>query len=235
MKIRLKQGYWISFPYKYALPPDSIISNWISILGLITNDLSLTNKNLINEFQRNPKKGTPETPYYLWLTCTHYREATKFLNESVKIPEISLFIDSLPESIKEQYENVQKVYNPYDGSFAKTVIKPIRDTFIHYPKLTTIDWASLWSDLKTEEGELHQRGGAIGDSRWIFADDIRINMINKSLEDSGYTIEKVLSPLGAIMTNMITFTQTVIIEYFDGLPEGIISSGKRTKTTFSST
>ncbi|MFH1852564.1 MAG: hypothetical protein ABIA75_09485 [Candidatus Neomarinimicrobiota bacterium] len=227
MSYLFRFGYWINFPFKYAFPSNKILSNWISTLALITNDLILSNRNLIDEFDKHPQKGTPEVSYYLWLTCAHYREAAKYYSKTLKHPEISSFIESLPLSTENQLNQMKNDFEPWDESLLKTIVKPIRDIFIHYPTLDSKDWVNVWGKLDEQFGELHQKGSALGDSRWIFADDIRINLIDQRIKETGYTTEKAISLIGNAVVNMIKFSQTVIIEYFYRLPNGIVNRGRK--------
>ena len=69
MNLQFKIGFWINFPYKDAFPNTNILSNWIATLAIITNDLTLVNKLLVNEFDKTSSKGSPEVSYYVWLSC----------------------------------------------------------------------------------------------------------------------------------------------------------------------
>jgi len=231
MRLFFRKKRYVNFPYASVFPPGNHVSAWISVIALITNELNIVNRNLFRQFKGHRSKGTFEVPYYLWLACSHYREAAKFLGISEQNPEISSFIQSLPESIKSQYREVKSTYEPFEGSFVETAIKPVRDTFFHYSKVDSTLWESLWAELRNEHGELSYSGNSIDSSNWEFAEDIRINMIEKSLENSNYSIDQVVPELAHMIVNMVVFGQNVVTEYFSQVPNDSIFQGRAKKNT----
>ncbi len=230
MKILFRKRRWLNFAYSSVFPHDEPLSAWISILALMTNELIIVNRNIVNQFTVIRSNGTAEVPYYLWLACSHYREAAKFLGQSMKTPKIEQFIQSLPDSIQQTYSEVKATYEPYKGSFVDLAVKPIRDSFFHYNEITSPLWTPLWRELEDERGEFSMKGGGLDFTRWEFAENIRINMIQKSLEESGFSIEQVIESLGTATVNMVAFGQNVVTEYFSRVESGELANGRAQKT-----
>jgi hypothetical protein len=217
---------WIHFNYGDIIGDKQELSSWISTLGMIANDLNLTNTQLLNYNQDDFRRHSPEVSYYFWLTCSHYRETAKFLGDTLDLPVIQAFIASLDEGIKEILTEVRQRFEPWEGSFVQEIAKGIRDTFIHYPLPRDEVWNNLWNELREKQGEIRQRDTSLAGTRWVFADDIRVNITQLELDLNDTHMAENIGNLGNAVANVIMFCQTTITEHLDRLPDGQIYKGK---------
>ena len=83
-----------------------------------------------------PEGQSGESTYYFYLTCAYYREATRFLENRFEDPGVASFLEDLPPEGRAQLEKVKASFTPWDGSFVKDVLLPVRNVVFHYtPRL----------------------------------------------------------------------------------------------------
>ena len=217
---------WIHFTFGDAFPESSPLPNWVAGLALVSNDLVHTNDHLLSLYERTDGDHSPEISYYFWLTCSHFREAAKLLGDALDQDEISEFVAGLSKTAKKRLSEVRETFEPWEGSFVKRVAGPLRNSFFHYPKPDDPDWDGVWLLLKERAGGLRTRGPSVRKTRWVFADDIRVNLMLRHLGGGMDEVSDSVGILGHAIGNLAVFTQEVVVAYLNERPEGTVQLGK---------
>lgn len=230
-KERLRKEDWMNFPFSTFFSSNSIIPNWICSLAQVANDINTANLSLVSIVKANPKLATPEVVYYFALTCSHIREGTKFISETICLDEVAKFINDLDVRAKTSLASIQSTYEPWENSFIKCVVKSIRDSFFHYPLPNENAWTELKSTLHDENGEIRLEDTTYAGTRFVFADDVRVNYYQILLEESGSSLEENMAKIAEVVENVVIFTQAAVIKHLDEFPQGALRIGKKPAIT----
>jgi hypothetical protein len=150
-----------------VFPTDDLLSEWVATLAVAFNDLALVHERMEHD---------AETPhrffYWLRLAIAHYSEAADYLAQTRAIPEVEVFVQSLPPETRARYETCLDLYEARESE-----IHQIRNlAAFHYPELragrrTRPMKAALEAFAATGEPGRVKRG-QVRQARMLFADDL---------------------------------------------------------------
>jgi hypothetical protein len=222
-----KPEEWIHFPYEILFSDKTLLPNWICSLAQIANDLGITNMVLEEKMGDDPNNESPEVSYYFALACSHLREATKYLFDTLELPEVKDFVAELDTPAQDNLVAIKSTYEPWENSFIQTVAMPIRNSVFHYPKPDEKEWSDLRIALKDAFGEFRVRGTDITSARFVFADDIRLNYYQLLLKQNNKDLESNISTLAKVGAEIFVFAQIAVIHFMDKMPSENIYKGRR--------
>jgi hypothetical protein len=218
---------WLNFDFSQYFQTSPLISVWVSSLAQFANDINTSNGQLLLLMEGFPTRPSPEVVYYFALTCAHLREGVKFIQSTIQDEEVILFIAELEDDNKAQLENIKISYEPWETSFIRRVVKPMRDSFFHYAEPKGSSWNEVMDGLKGERGEIQLKGKGLEGIRFVFADDVRATQMEQILGASGTTLEESVTQLANIIVNIILFARATVIHLIEKMPDGSLKSGKR--------
>jgi hypothetical protein len=114
-----------------AFPPDDPVARWMLVLILTLHDLLIVLDRLDRSLDTAPAH---ENLYNARLAASHLWEAGTFLRNSTRFPEITEFVEALPETTRQQYATISAATDPQGAGFAQE-LKRLRHHFFHYAKL----------------------------------------------------------------------------------------------------
>ncbi len=217
---------WINFPFKSFIDADPYIANWIIAIAQIGNDIQSANNPLL-ELIGEPYHPAPEVTYYLTLLCSHIREASKFYEATTSDTKIYEYIKSQDAEIFQRFESILTSFNPWKNSFVQQVIKTLRDIFFHYPSHDEIEDSGVLNVLSSSFGEIRMKGNGFGNTRFVFADDFRINQQDHIITSAGYTFDAVIDKIAELAVDHIEFSHAIVMEFILSLPDEAIVPGMR--------
>lgn len=215
-----KKGTWIKFKFADMFPSGSPVAKFVAGLALIENDLVSTNKTLIAALEQSEPNISPEGRQHFWQATAQYREAAKYIEEALHIPEVAAFILALPPDVQKNAEEVKKSCTPWEGSFVKTISKPIRDNLFHYPCPTDSAWDKVLDSLKEQESGIRFCGELLSDTRLIFADEIRVTLLAQYLGSNYAEMAESMTKLASFISAAINLSQHSLNKYLEDLPAG---------------
>jgi hypothetical protein len=156
------------FVYGTVFPPGDVLSEWIVVLAMASNDLVLTN------VQADEDSDTPyKLLYWTRIGIAHFHEAAKYLDQTSGIPEVAEFIKTLPPEAQARYAECLRLYRD-----RRDKLEALRsDGVFHYPALKPSrknrPVGKILERLAGETGSLGQgKDRTIKESRLLFADDV---------------------------------------------------------------
>ena len=198
---------WATFEIGEVFPAHSLLSRWIAGLSLIANDLVLINVQLLQAIDADADES-PEAVFYFWLACAHFREAAKFLGSSTSDQTIRQFIARLPRATLRQWRSVRKSFDPWPGSFVQRALKPLRDHIFHYPPPTDKDWERILAGVSDKTSGVRVLGEeTIGNTRGVFADEIRAEMLGVYLGQNHEEIGESMRLLSQLIGSTVFFAR----------------------------
>lgn len=163
----------INFVLGNAFPSNNMLSKWIVCFSIILNDLILSNNYMIEEFKKSGNNPSAAGIYFFRLTCSHFREAIKYLKDTSTYQEVINFLNKIDPEIQKNLIELKALYEPWENSFLKEKIKPIRDKSFHYPSLNEgeVKLTNILEELKTKCTGIYSTK-IIKDLRLEFADEV---------------------------------------------------------------
>ena len=161
----------VSFRVGDVFPADDVVSPFLVGLCMAVNDLIWLTR-------RPETDGEGESLYRLYLTCSYYREAAKFLGEGLKQPDVSAFLNDLPAEDRARLEELRASFDPWEGSFAQRVLKPVRDIVFHYPGGSKIE--ALLRSLSDSSSHIEMGAGTYEENRYGFADAVLARHVSET-------------------------------------------------------
>ena len=147
-------------------PHDNAVSQFLTGLCKVVNDITLTARHM--ESHMGPTGEAPEDQpgvnlSYLYRLSTIYREATGFLWQSLDDPQVASFLNELSSGGQQRLQALKESFAPWDDSFVREKVKPIRDTASHYKQMAL---SSLETDLVSVSDELSWIELGAGTGTW---------------------------------------------------------------------
>lgn len=212
---------WCRFRIGQAFPSGSPVARWITGLTLIGNDLVHTISALADEYSKPGEQLSPEGVYYFAVAAAQLREAVKFLKNGASSADVSAFISALPLEVQERWSLIYHSFEPWDGSFAKTVLVPLRNVLFHYPPATSSEWDGVLSRLADHESGIRAQGQQrLRDVRGIFADELRGEWVKQALGASDAEVKEAARRIIDVTTVLMWFAHESLATYLLGLPPG---------------
>lgn len=217
------QERWVRFRLGVAFPADSTLARWVAWLSLVADDLTHANVVLARELASSSSRPSPEGVFYFWLACAQFREAAKLLQDGYECPQVREFIVQLPVDARQRWEQVRASFEPWDGSFVKRVMKPIRDGLFHYPLASGQEARRILDGLAPlDTGVRHGAQEQIADIRCVFADELRTALLSSHLGGDLQEIGQEVAQVADLMTALIGFARDVLGAYLVMLPDGAL-------------
>ena len=141
----------LKFIFREAFPSTSRLGRFAATIAMISNDLTQTNNTLLEKIKAAEVDKAAERMFFFWVGASQYREAVKFIEESLREKDIQDFMKSLPKEAQEIFIKIRESYEPWNDLFVKKVAKPIRDDLFHYPKTEDERWEETLTDLETRK------------------------------------------------------------------------------------
>jgi hypothetical protein len=218
---------WARLRIGAAFPRTSELSKFIIGVAMIRNDLMQSNAALAQHLEDSGNQDLePESFFHFYLSCAQFREAAKFLGESLRVAEILQFTHTLPVVARQHLQAVQSSFEPWNGSFVQRVVKPLRDKMFHYPTPASPEWEGVLTELDQIESGVrvgpHRRQR---DLRYLFADELRAGLMFGMLQsdERKKEVSRNLGDLSGLIASYITFADAALLEYINQLPPGIVT------------
>lgn len=197
-------------------PADDPQSALMIRLALISNDLRLTHKWMLEGPHSPGVAGEAQRLYCYALAISQFREAAKAVVEG--FPLSHPLITALNPPLQEDYAAVRASCEPWEGSFAQTALKPVRDAIFHYTVVGMKDrerWTRALHEVADEPCEIHE-GPHDLEHRWLFADEVRARLIVGCPGDEFSQFVADVQRLRELMTSLVRFCDGVVAEHLAG-------------------
>lgn len=205
-----------------AFPSDNILSKWIVGFSIILNDLILANNYMIQEFEKISNKPSAEGSYFFRLTCSHFREAIKYINDTITYQEVIDFLNKMDPETKNNLTKLKTLYEPWENSFLKDKIKPIRDKSFHYPSLKEdeVKLTNILEELKNKTTGIYSTR-ILKDLRLEFGDEVvNAYCFDHFIDEEDF--KNTVITLREAVTWMLSFAQGVVAIYLGNLPQNVV-------------
>jgi hypothetical protein len=209
----------ISFRIGACFPVNDPVARFLTVLGMMSNDLLRLVSWLSNDGEGDEKDRVGERVFSFRLQASAFFEASKFLRESVpRWPEIDQFITGLPEETREQFQRVAGATDRSSTEYVGEWIENHRNVTFHYSQLHPeraaagkeeigIALASA-ADISSEI----QLGEVAISMRFPFADAVAIQWL-----PDGDHAKSVLDLLRKRVFDLVRFTERAIYTYLSRL------------------
>jgi hypothetical protein len=163
----MKPGDILSFRVRDLLPADDPLSEWLVLLAMALNDLTLVNDRLERDYD-----SPYEYLYWLRLGVAHFFEAAKLLKRGRDIPEVAAYVGTLPATVRERHSACISIYDERHEE-----LKMMRDVLFHYAR----SWRRSGRDPEAvvqlalqqlADGLTTMKTGKLREARLLFADDV---------------------------------------------------------------
>ena len=166
----------IRFRIGDVFPHEDIVSQFLTGLCLAINDITMVMRNLSNTLEPSEDRYN-ENLYNLYLLCAYYREAAHFLAKGLNILEVSAFLDDLSQESREKLETIKDSFTPWEGSFVKDKLKPIRDVVFHYTPMSLDRIRPHLESASNESSDIEMGDGTYQETRYKFADAVFVKYV----------------------------------------------------------
>ena len=191
----------VSFRVGDVFPADDVVSPFLVGLCMAVNDLIWLTR-------RPATDGEGESLYSLYLTCSYYREAAKLLGEGLKQPEVSAFLNDLPPEDRARLEELRASFDPWEGSFAQRVLKPVRDIVFHYPGGSKIE--ALLRSLSDSNSYIEMGAGTYEENRYGFADAVLARYVSETWGGSAAELSAAMDRVVELALALIYFAHQAV-------------------------
>lgn len=205
----------IEFRIGDVFSSDDPVAGWITGLAMAQNDIVFANSMYLQIENEEPLKG--ERVYLVRLSASHIREALEFLRKWDPVHEVGQFRESLSAEAKESYEWLHSLWEPWEPSFLRDYLAPMRNQVFHYSKLPT-EVASALSKAENVMSSIDVRSRATKDMRAVFADEVAIHLafghlLGESNEEWEQVYRALVVLLAEIVGKFATLAQNAIARY----------------------
>lgn len=161
---------YYAFPMGEVYRADDVLAQWLVTLSLAMNDITLVHTRL-DEDQADPAK----TFYWNRLAVSHFTEIGLYVADTDRLPEIRVFVDSLSEDARLNYDTCLRAFAEARGR----IFRVRNEAAFHYPELRQNDpqvrqpVRDALAHLADERGVIHGGVGVvIREGRALYADDV---------------------------------------------------------------
>ena len=155
----------VNFRIGDAFPHEDVVSQFLTGLCMVVNDVTLTMRQMHRIHDTREGQSGVNT-YYLYLTCAYYREAAHFLELGLKNAEVTSFLADLSPDNRDHLATVTNSFTPWNGSFVKDKLKPIRDVVFHYKPLSLDRMRPYLESASAEESHIELGQGSYLETRY---------------------------------------------------------------------
>ncbi len=193
----------VNFRIGDVFPPDDAVSQFLTGLCLIVNDVTLVMRHM-HHITDTPEGKSRVNTYHLYLTCAYYREAAHFLQMGLDNEEVEEFLRSLTPAGQDHLNTVRSSFTPWEGSFVQRKLKPIRDLVFHYKPLSLDLIAPHLGKASDDASSIEMGGGTYLDTRYEFADAVFEELV---LDVWGRSVEELTAVLEEIARLVVALTR----------------------------
>lgn len=197
-----------------VFPYDNAIAKWVVGLALIHNDFIFLKKKLFKASEELSDLVS-EAPSSLKILTASLREAVFYLEESEKLEEIKIYIDSLPDHLIKLYNILNPLFRNGEKADLLQRLSNTRNITYHYTKPQRNELSEALKKLSDETIFYEEI-----DKRFLFADHVRNTILIRSLFSSDeikleqeLPIEELIMSIKESFDTFIEFSNKVIKYY----------------------
>ncbi|WP_219836949.1 hypothetical protein [Paenibacillus sp. R14(2021)] len=194
------------FKFKEVFNPQEVLSQWIIKLSMARNDFLYVHNRLFELSDKKDKAG--ENFYYFRIALSHYREAIKYIDKHKEKKKIIEFISILDKKTKDDYRKLIESCSPWDGSFVKEKILPVRNNLFHY---YNDDFQLNLENLDDFFTRVIVSGNSRSEVDLVFADDVSLKISFGNIEEQEF--KEILLELVQLLVAFIRFIDKAISTY----------------------
>lgn len=166
------------FRFGEVFVADDLLSEWLATIAMAANDLiTLT---MLSHSTKDPRVQW----YHFRARVAHFYEVSKHLEETAELSVVKEFIASLPEPAQTAYETVLTIFKK-----DKALLSNVRQSVFHYPSLMDPGKPKVLRSNRLLPPVLRRvasqatsvRMGQLKDARYLFADDLTIGVVIRSV------------------------------------------------------
>ena len=161
----------VSFRIGDVFPHEDVVSQFLTGLCMVVNDVTLTMRHM-DGIRETPEGQSGVNTYYLYLTCAYYREAAHFLKLGLNNAEVASFLDDLSPEGRVHLETVKDSFTPWEGSFVRDVLRPVRNVVFHYTPMSVGRMRPYLESASDEISRIEMGEGTYLETRYEFADAV---------------------------------------------------------------
>jgi hypothetical protein len=214
----------LTFNIGACFPADDPVARFLTILGMMSNDLLRLVSWLIDdaddaEDEADDRPG--ERVFSFRLQASAFFEASKFMRESVpRWPQINHFIEGLPDDAREQLGRAAGATDPSSDEYIGAWIETHRNVTFHYSEMhperaaagkEEISVALAAASDMSSEIEL---GEILLSMRFPFADQVAVQWLPDG-DNAAYTLDL----LRERVFDVVRFTEHAIYAYLSHLDQ----------------
>lgn len=199
----------INFRIGDVFPHDDVVSQFLTGLCLVVNDVTLTMRQM-DQIRDTQQGQSGVHTYYLYLTCAYYREAAHFLELGLGNAEVASFLAKLSPDGRDQLETVKHSFTPWTGSFVKDKLKPIRDVVFHYRPLSLDHMRPYLESASNEESHIELGQGSYLETRYEFADAVFTKYVLDVWGRSKSELEDIMKQVMTLVLALVYFAHEAV-------------------------
>lgn len=204
-----------------VFPADCTIARFLTRLCVVTNDLILNLENSSREQQRKGRERQGVSLYYLYTSCSHFREAVKVLDEDLSTPEVKAFVAELDSAAHTHLQSLLSSFTPWQGSFVETRLKPLRDLTFHYLPRSDVEESLRQSSGLVTSIDLGT--GTYADTRYAFADQVITTVAAVAFGRDEHQMEESLDTFAGHVRSYVFFTHKAVAHYLHKCPKSVFT------------
>ena len=203
-----------------VFPHEDVVSEFLTGLCMVVNDVTLTMRHMDRTYE-TPGGQSGVNTYYLYLTCAYYREAAKFLAKRLKDAAVASFLEDLPPNGRAQLETVKESFTPWDASFVRDVLIPVRNVVFHYTPRSPSEMQSCLERVSDGKSHIELGEGTYLDTRYAFADAVLATYVAKKWGDSVSELTYVMERIGELVLALTYFAHEAVTLRLDQVDPGV--------------
>ncbi|WP_231124942.1 MULTISPECIES: hypothetical protein [Paenibacillus] len=161
-----------------VFPSDNAVAKWVVGLAIIHNDFIFLKKKLFKSSDELSDLIS-EAPSILKILTASLREAIFYLEESEKLEEVRIYIDSLPEHIIQIYKTLKLLFRNGEKADLLQKLSNTRNITYHYSKPQRNELSEALEEVSNEIVFYEEK-----DQRFLFAEHVRNTILLRSLFSS---------------------------------------------------
>jgi hypothetical protein len=192
-----------------VLPADDLVAQFLTGLAIIINDVTLVAAHMV-AIHDKPEGDSGINTYYLYLTCAYYREAAKYLDEMIDVPEVAQFLARLSSEGTENLDALRDSFRPWPGSFVKMKLEPVRNLVFHYTPFRPKELVPHLAAASELESWIELGSGTYAETRYAFADEVLTNYVTAIWGNSVDELTELMERMRDLVLALTYFGHEVI-------------------------
>ena len=217
----------VNFRIGDVFPHEDVVSQFLTGLCMVVNDVTLTMRQM--DRIRDTREGqSGVNTYYLYLTCAYYREAAHFLELGLKNAEVTSFLADLSPDGRDHLKTVTDSFTPWNGSFVKDKLKPIRNVVFHYKPLSLDRMRPYLKSASGEESHIELGQGTYLETRYEFADAVFVKYVLDVWGRSESELRDIMKQVVTLVLALMYFAHEAVTARLAGVDQDAFEVTKRT-------